>query len=140
MTNDPPPTTAPARGLSFVVGGFFAGRHWRLALFVVLLAAWTWQLCSPISPELRDVMNATGQPMLLAKAAHVAGYAVLAALAVGQPRPRLLVALLALHGAATEVIQTYVPGRSGQVTDVLIDCAGIAVGVLAVRFWTRRRG
>ena len=30
--------------------------------------------------------------------------------------------------------------RTGQFTDVLIDCAGIAVGVLAVRFWTHRRG
>ncbi len=118
----------------------FVLRRWRLAAFVALLALWTWRLCSPISPELRDGMNATGQPMLLAKAAHVVGYAVLAALAVGLPRPRLLVGLLALHGAATEVIQTYVPGRTGQFTDVLIDCAGIAVGVLAVRFWTRRRG
>lgn len=116
----------------------FVIRRWRAVVFVVLLAAWTWRLCSPISPELRDGMNATGQPMLLAKAAHVVGYAVLAALAVGLPRPRLLVGLLALHGAATEWIQTFVPGRSGQVTDVLIDCAGITLGVLAVRVWKRR--
>jgi VanZ family protein len=59
---------------------------------------------------------------------------------VGLPRPRLLVGLLVLHGAATEWIQTFVPGRTGQLTDVLIDCAGIAVGLLAVRLWSRRRG
>ncbi|QDU18536.1 VanZ family protein [Urbifossiella limnaea] len=113
---------------------------WRLALFVVLLALWSWRLCSPISPELRDGILATGQPYLAAKTAHVVGYAALAALAVGLLAPRLLIGFLVLHGVATEVIQTYVPGRTGQFTDVLIDWAGIAVGVLAARFGTRRRG
>lgn len=32
----------------------------------------------------------------------------------------------------TEVIQTFVPGRSGEVTDSLIDSAGYLIGVLAV--------
>ena len=138
MTNDPPMTKGNQRPPPLVIGGSLVIGHWRLALFVVLLTLWTWRLCSPISPELRAGMNAIGQPMLLAKTAHVVGYAVLAALAVGLPRPRLLVGLLALHGAATEWIQTYVPGRTGQATDVLIDCAGITLGVLAVRLWKRR--
>ena len=112
---------------------------WRLALFVVLLALWSWRLCSPISPELRDGILATGQPYLVAKTAHVVGYAVLAAFTMALPAPRLLIGFLALHGIATEVIQTFVPGRTGQFADVLIDWAGITVGVLAVRFSTRRR-
>ncbi|MFO0796827.1 MAG: VanZ family protein [Gemmataceae bacterium] len=117
-------------------------RHlsWRLALFVVLLALWSWRLCSQVSPEFREGMTAFGQPFLVAKAAHLVGYATLAALAAVLPAPRLVVGLLALHGVATEVIQTYVPGRTGQFTDVLIDWAGITLGVLAVRLWARRRG
>jgi VanZ family protein len=41
---------------------------------------------------------------------------------------------------ATEVIQTFVPNRTGKVTDVLIDWAGITLGALAVWLRTRRGG
>ncbi len=113
-------------------------------IFAVLFALWTWRLCSPIPDDLRAGMNATGNPFLVAKAAHVIGYAVLAALAATLPVRRrgrvILVGLLVLHGVATEVIQTYVPGRTGKVADVLIDWAGIALGALAARLRTRRAG
>ena len=112
------------------------------AVFAVLLALWTWRLCSPIPDALRAGMNATGEPFLVAKAAHLLGYALLAALAATLPVPRrgrvALLGLLVLHGVATEVIQTYVPGRTGKAADVLIDWTGIAIGALAARFWTRR--
>lgn len=46
--------------------------------------------------------------------------------------------LAVLYAATDEIHQTFVPGRSGRVTDVLIDAAGAAVGVL-VMAWLRRR-
>lgn len=38
-----------------------------------------------------------------------------------------------------EIIQTGVPGRDGKITDVLIDFAGVCLGLLAVTVWTKRR-
>jgi hypothetical protein len=44
------------------------------------------------------------------------------------------VGFLLLHGAGSELLQHVLPfNRTGKVTDVLIDWAGVAVGVLAVR-------
>lgn len=41
-----------------------------------------------------------------------------------------------LYGAAVpsvdETIQLFVPGRSGQITDVMLDCAGVAFGMTLV--------
>ena len=41
----------------------------------------------------------------------------------------LQLALLSGHGMATEFLQTFVPGRSGSLTDVAIDHLGIALGL-----------
>lgn len=41
-------------------------------------------------------------------------------------------AIGALYAASDELHQRFVPGRSGQLSDVLLDSAGVAVGVLAV--------
>jgi VanZ family protein len=46
--------------------------------------------------------------------------------------------LAVLYAATDEIHQTFVPGRSGRLTDVLIDAAGAAVGVLFMA-WLRRR-
>ena len=43
-----------------------------------------------------------------------------------------------LYAATDEFHQLFVPGRSGKVTDVLIDAAGAAVGVMIV-CWVRRK-
>ena len=111
-------------------------------VLAVLFALWTWRLCSPIPDDLRAGMNATGEPFLVAKTAHVLGYALLAALAATLPVPRRwrvgLLVVLVLHGVATEVIQTYVPGRTGKVADVFIDWAGVTLGAVIARFRTRR--
>ncbi len=44
-------------------------------------------------------------------------------------RWRIVAGLLAL-GSFIEVVQTTIPGRSGEVTDLLADAAGIAVGLM----------
>lgn len=71
------------------------------------------------------------------KLAHLGEYAVLGALAgraAGRPLPAL--ALGAAYAATDEWHQTFVPGRSGQAADVLLDSAGAAAGAW---LWHRRR-
>ena len=46
--------------------------------------------------------------------------------------------LAALYAVSDEMHQTFVPGRSGRMTDVLIDAVGAAAGV-SVMVWLRRR-
>lgn len=113
--------------------------------FAALLALWTWKLVSPNpAPEaVRVALADLDLAFAVAKTLHLSGYALLAALAATLPVPRrwraFLVALLVLHGVATEVAQTFVPNRSGRATDVLIDWAGVALGALAAQLWTRPR-
>jgi hypothetical protein len=74
---------------------------------------------------------------VLAKVGHAVVYAVLTVLALTLPSAgwrRPLVGLLLLHGIGTELAQHLMAvGRTGKVTDVLIDWAGIAAGVLLLR-------
>ena len=87
---------------------------------------------------------------LVRKCAHATEYAVLGVLVsqaldpgaqrVGR-RGLLIAATLVLVASLDESIQLFVPGRSGQVTDVLLDCCGAAGGVgirLLVLGWCRR--
>lgn len=78
---------------------------------------------------------------LVRKAAHMSIYFVLAALLfyglwrAGAPRrPRLAatVGLCALLAALDEFHQTFVPGRDGKLSDVLIDLSG---GICFLLFW-----
>ncbi len=76
---------------------------------------------------------------LIRKTAHFSEYALLGILVAqaldpdgGAWRRRLIVigAVLVLVPSIDEGIQLFVDGRSGQVTDVLLDCCGAATGVL----------
>jgi VanZ family protein len=115
------------------------------AVFTVLLTLWTWKLVvpHPVPEELRDRLADAGLSLPAAKALHLGGYALLAFLAATLPAPRRwrvgLVLMLFAHGVATEVIQTYVPNRTGKASDVLIDWNGIALGTVAAQLWGRRR-
>jgi VanZ family protein len=77
-----------------------------------------------------------------AKGLHAGGYCFLTLLAVALPVPNRwrwrFAGLLALHGVATEIGQTYVPGRFGSARDVLIDWLGVCAGVLMWRAWKQR--
>lgn len=117
----------------------------HLIAFLVLLAFWTWKLLEPHPvPESVTGGLSAELKLILAKTLHAGVYAVLTLLAITlSPRWKWwLVGFLMLHGIGTEIGQTYVPNRSGKMTDVLIDWAGIGCGVLAV--WgfcrLRRRG
>jgi VanZ family protein len=123
--------------------------HWwgigHFLLFAALLGLWTWKLVSPnpVPDEVRARLTELDLAFVVAKTLHLGGYAVLAALAGTLPVPRrwraFLVGLLALHGVATEVAQTFVPNRTGKASDVLIDWIGIALGALAARLWNHHR-
>ena len=121
------------------------GKSFALPItFLIFLALWTWKLLEPNPvPEALSAKLQGDLRLVAAKSLHACAYAFLALLAVTLPVPTYwrwcLVGVLALHGVATEIGQTFVPGRSGRVTDVLIDWGGIVLGVLVWRL-TRKRG
>jgi VanZ family protein len=118
-----------------------------LHLFVLLtfLGLWTWKLLEPYPvPEIVSAQLQGEVRFVAAKGLHACGYGFLALLAVTLPVRNewrwCFAALLALHGVGTEIGQTYVPNRTGSVRDVLIDWAGVALGVLVWQTarWLRR--
>lgn len=75
------------------------------------------------------------------KTAHAVEYAILGSLLVGayidSKRKRSLCILVpwaigALYAASDECHQLFVPGRSGQVSDVLLDSTGVLCGVVLI--------
>ena len=108
--------------------------------FLLFLPLWTWKLLEP-QPVPEVILGGIGVDwrFLLAKTLHGGAYAFLMVLGVlAFPRHKWwVVALLALHGVGGEIGQTYVPNRHGCVRDVLIDWAGIAGGLVTLR-WLRR--
>ena len=91
--------------------------------------------------------------VLVRKCAHLTEYAVLALLlwrALRKPpgpnappwrwsQAGLALALVALYAASDEFHQTFVPSRNGCVSDVLLDTAGGALGLLCLWAIKRRR-
>jgi hypothetical protein len=72
-----------------------------------------------------------GWDLLLRKLAHTAEYAVLGLLlmrALGQAA--VAFAFGVAYAVTDEIHQAFVPGRQGAPLDVLIDAAGVAIGVL----------
>ncbi|HVM68784.1 MAG TPA: VanZ family protein [Gaiellaceae bacterium] len=80
--------------------------------------------------------------LVLRKLAHVTEYAILGGLLLRALRDRmwLAFALGVAYAVTDEVHQTFVPGRRGAATDVLIDAVGVALGIAAWRWVARRRG
>lgn len=82
------------------------------------------------------------------KAAHVALFAVLGALALAAIRnwpgardPRLWALLLAaLYAASDEWHQAYVPGRSSELSDVVLDSVAAALAIYVAPALLRRLG
>jgi VanZ family protein len=126
-----------------------AGRARLHALaLMVFLGLWTWKLLEPNPvPEALDGRLTDGSRFVLAKSLHAGAYGFLTLLAVTLPAPNYwrwyFAGLLALHGVATEIGQTFVPGRHGCVRDVLIDWAGICAALAVWRAgigFNQRRG
>ncbi|AEB07246.1 VanZ family protein [Coriobacterium glomerans PW2] len=84
-----------------------------------------------------DLPSAWITNFLVRKTAHFTEYAILGilvsqTLASGSRLSRtalfVLVVVLVLIPSIDETIQLFVPGRSGLITDVMLDCSGAAVG------------
>ena len=80
-----------------------------------------------------------GWDLVLRKLAHAAEFAVLGALLLRAVGRELPAATLGIAYAMTdEIHQTFVPGRQGRPLDVLIDAAGVLLGVYVVGRAARR--
>ena len=86
---------------------------------------------------------------LIRKAAHFAEYAALGILAItsmrrfgteGMRHIVIAAVICVLVPVADETIQYFIPGRSAQVSDVLLDCAGAFVGGLVTETVCRLSG
>jgi VanZ family protein len=77
--------------------------------------------------------------VVLRKLAHAAEFAVLGFLLLrAVRRDGAALALGIAYAVSDEVHQHFVPGRAGSPLDVLIDVAGVAVGVYVGRRWHSR--
>lgn len=116
--------------------GRAAASTWVLrAGFGLAVAANMWGLYAP---------EQLGDPLFpgVDKVAHLGSFALV--MLLGQLvgiRPRLLASVLVVHAAASEVVQhVLLPGRSGDVIDLLADVVGIGLGwALAVAVRRARR-
>jgi VanZ family protein len=116
-------------------GSQAVGRHGlRLALLWWLcVAVWTVALLTPQPARAsREVLTPT-TGYRASKTLHVAVYAFLAGtlpwLGPRGGRRWWLVGFLSLHAAGTELLQRWVPDRTGSLTDVGIDHLGILLGL-----------
>lgn len=125
---------------------------WRLAVSLLWLALIYFQsaLPAPTSQAESGGILAVVQTvfpwmtnLLLRKIAHFTEYAVLGALFASffaRARNPILLKPLAFGAFAAlgdETLQLFVPGRSGQLSDVWLDMAGVACGALLV--WLIRK-
>lgn len=111
------------------------------------LVVWTYLLCVPTDwlPRWFRFTGGTGEVVISwGKVGHFCAYALLAAWVwlLGEKRWPLWLALFA-HAVGTEIVQSFVPTRTGKVTDVLLDWVGLTIGLalgwLGYRRWSRRR-
>ena len=127
-------------------------RPWFIAAAAMVLFIWcnslvpgtpSGTLSLGVADALRAALDVFGIPsawvtnFVVRKAAHVTEYAVLGVL-VAQALDlrrgadvRVVAAaciVLLLVPSVDETIQLFVPGRSGQLSDVLLDCCGAATG------------
>lgn len=138
-----------------------ARRRWRVALVVWLCVIWGHSLLAgPQSSTesglvvslLRPVFSAMGvtdpdlMSLIVRKTAHFTEYLILGVIVANNWRVRevrgVRAALLTLVFVAVPLIdelgiQRMTPGRSGNLVDVGIDCAGFAVGTLCAWLWIR---
>ena len=129
-------------------------KRWGVAALVMVCIIWgnslvpgtgSGSLSLTVMEMVHTLLGALGLPygwvtnFVVRKCAHFTEYMVLGILAThafdikGSHKPVALIAtavFLVLVPSIDETIQLFVPGRSGMVRDVLIDCSGAATGVV----------
>src|SRR5262245_33433563 len=112
-------------------GRIEGGRHGlatatRWAVWLAALAVWTFCLLTPYPVEVGEAVLPEQATFPTAKTLHVSAYAVLCGTAVwlglGGRLRGLAPAALVLHAGATELLQNFVPRRTGCWSDVGLDC------------------
>lgn len=92
----------------------------------------------PIILKLNSNANKEVVTFIVRKLAHFSEYAFLSLLFSFYYyfKDKKYYFIMLIHGLLTaiidEIIQTFVPGRSGEIVDVLIDFSGIVLGVIVV--------
>jgi VanZ family protein len=118
-------------------------KRWLWAVWGLLLAGWTVALTTTFLVHVKhDVLPVDPYGIPLAKVLHVCAYAFLAGFAL-LLRPAgawrwVIVLVLLEHGVATEFAQTFIPERTGEVRDVVIDHCAVALGAALTWPWWRR--
>jgi VanZ family protein len=110
-----------------------------LTFFWLLLIAASIAMLRPEPIQIRNELVPEEAWFHAAKAFHIAGYALLTALALtGYPKAntKLMLAGMLAHGGLIELIQPHV-GRNGSISDVGFDALGILLG-LAFSYWMLR--
>jgi VanZ family protein len=99
----------------------------------VCVSVWTAALLTIYPVEVGEAVMPETLHFSAAKFLHVAAYAFLTVYLSWLPLSRrgrwLGLAFLSLHAAGTEFFQQFVPGRHPAITDVLIDHAGLLLGM-----------
>lgn len=136
-------------------------RRWGIAALAMVCLIWgnslvpgsgSGSLSLSVMDAIHGFLAALGLPyawvtnFVVRKCAHFTEYMVLGIIAThafdieGKHRASALVAtavFLVAVPSIDETIQLFIPGRSGMVRDVLIDCAGATTGVV-LRYLVRR--
>ncbi len=117
--------------------GIVYGLGWWL-----IVGVWTAGLLTSSPAQIGKEMIPLGTYLPISKLVHVAAYAFLAFCLpwIASRRWRwLLLAFLSLHAAGTEYLQQFVPGRTGQISDVVIDHIGLLLALaLTWKHWLPR--
>jgi VanZ family protein len=120
---------------------FFATPRQRRLVWLAYLFCWTAALVTPIHDESSWVVVSFNLDLkfIAAKALHVLGYGLLAALTGWLRSPLrirwVLMFIVMSHPPLTELIQQFVPGRTGSLHDVGLDLVGIVLGLMLTRKW-----
>jgi VanZ family protein len=124
-------------------GLFALSSRARFLIWLTYALCWTVALVAPIRDQTPWVVTSVDIDLkyVLAKTAHVIGYALFAGLTgwlgVGRRIRWLMMFVLMSHATVTELIQEFVPGRHGSLYDVAFDHAGVALGLLLTWKWWR---
>ena len=134
-------------------------RNWKLLSALVVTGLWLWFIYarSAKSADVSDEESGVGLDFLIRlfpfinmkivrKLAHFTEYFILGGLLYLDwrllNRGRVILPLGAglIFAAADEYLQTFIPGRSGEILDTLLDFCGVAAAVTAALLLRRRRG
>ena len=118
-------------------------RRWRWLLWSVFVIVWTTALVIPVPGDAFVNIESIriNLKFVLAKSLHVFAYAAMTVLSgrlLIAPRFRwAMMYFLMFHAGLTEIIQERLVYRSGLLMDVMIDSAGVALGVaVSWKYWT----